>query len=76
MRGLSQTNQRKELSTMNYSNEVMNMCTVTKGPKHGPAPIPEEGKWVKSYEIKDNIAVMPGVVSRKKQVLPLVEKNM
>ena len=30
----------------------------------------------KNYEIKDNIAVMPGVVSRKKQVLPLVEKNM
>ena len=30
----------------------------------------------KEYEIKDNIAVMPGVVSRKKQVLPLVEKNM
>ena len=30
----------------------------------------------KSYEINDNIAVMPGVVSRKKQVLPLVEKNM
>ena len=38
---------------MNYSNEVMNMCTVREGPKHGPAPIPEEGKWVKSYEIKD-----------------------
>ncbi len=38
---------------MNYSNEVMNMCTVTNGPTHGPAPIPEEGKWVKSYEIKD-----------------------
>ncbi len=30
----------------------------------------------KTYEIKDNIAVMPGVVSRKKQVLPLIEKNM
>lgn len=30
----------------------------------------------KEYEINDNIAVMPGVVSRKKQVLPLVEKNM
>ena len=30
----------------------------------------------KTYEIKDNIAVMPGVVSRKKQILPLVEKNM
>ena len=30
----------------------------------------------KEYELKDNVAVMPGVVSRKKQVLPLVEKNM
>jgi len=30
----------------------------------------------KAYEIKENVAVMPGVVSRKKQVLPLVEKNM
>jgi len=30
----------------------------------------------KEFEIKDNVAVMPGVVSRKKQVLPLVEKNM
>lgn len=38
---------------MNYSREVENMCTIAKGPHHGPAPIPEEGKWVKSYEIKD-----------------------
>lgn len=30
----------------------------------------------KTYEIKDNIAVMPGVVSRKKQILPLIEKNI
>ena len=30
----------------------------------------------KTYEIKDNIAIMPGVVSRKKQILPLVEKNI
>ena len=30
----------------------------------------------KEYEINDNVAVMPGVVSRKKQVLPLVEKNI
>ena len=28
------------------SREVQEMCTVAKGPKHGPAPIPEEGKWV------------------------------
>ena len=38
---------------MNYSHEVENMCPVAKGPHHGPAPIPEEGKWVKAYEIKD-----------------------
>ena len=30
----------------------------------------------KSYEIKDNIAVMPGVVSRKKQLLPNIDKNI
>ena len=30
----------------------------------------------KSYEIDNDIAVMPGVVSRKKQILPLIEKNM
>lgn len=38
---------------MNYSHEVESMCCVTKGPKHGPAPIPEEGKWVKAYQIGD-----------------------
>ena len=26
------------------SKEVENMCVVSKGPHHGPAPIPEEGK--------------------------------
>ena len=30
----------------------------------------------KSYEINNDIAIMPGVVSRKKQILPLIEKNM
>ncbi len=38
---------------MTYSHEVETMCTVKKGPNHGPAPIPEEGNWVKAYEIKD-----------------------
>ncbi|MGN1345350.1 MAG: iron-sulfur cluster assembly scaffold protein [Eubacteriales bacterium] len=38
---------------MEYTREVENMCVVAKGPKHGPAPIPEEGQWVKAYEIKD-----------------------
>ncbi len=46
---------------MNYSREVENMCTVAKGPHHGPAPIPEEGKWVKAYEIKDISGLTHGV---------------
>ena len=29
---------------MQYSHEVEQMICVNKGPKHGPAPIPEEGK--------------------------------
>ena len=37
---------------MQYSHEVEMMCPVTKGPNHGPAPIPEEGKWVQAKEIK------------------------
>ena len=31
---------------MIYSTEVQHMCPVAKGAYHGPAPIPEEGKWV------------------------------
>lgn len=46
---------------MNYSKEVEMMCTVAKGPKHGPAPIPEEGKWVQAKEIKDISAYTHGV---------------
>ena len=38
---------------MIYSAEVQNMCSVGKGAYHGPAPIPEEGKWVQAKEIKD-----------------------
>ena len=41
---------------MNYSHEVEKMCVVKKGPHHGPAPIPEEGKWVKSYA---DLAIFP-----------------
>ena len=36
---------------MIYSKELEEMCTVAKGVNHGPAPIPEEGKWVKAKEI-------------------------
>lgn len=46
---------------MTYSKVVENMCPVAKGPKHGPAPIPEEGKWVKAYEIKDISGLTHGI---------------
>ena len=38
---------------MIYSAEVQHMCSVAKGAYHGPAPIPEEGKWVQAKEIRD-----------------------
>ena len=44
-----------------YSKEVENMCVVAKGPHHGPAPIPEEGKWVQAKQITDISAYTHGV---------------
>ena len=46
---------------MEYSHEVQQMCVVKKGPNHGPAPIPEEGKWVKAKEVKDISGLTHGV---------------
>ena len=46
---------------MNYSHEVERMCPIAKGPHHGPAPIPEEGKWVKAYQISDISGLTHGV---------------
>ena len=46
---------------MIYSKEVDNMCVVAKGPNHGPAPIPEEGKWIYAKEIKDISGYTHGV---------------
>ena len=43
------------------SSDVQRMCKVAKGPDHGPAPIPEEGKWVQAKEIKDISAYTHGV---------------
>ena len=37
------------------------MCKVAKGVDHGPAPIPEEGKWVKAKEIKDISGLTHGI---------------
>jgi len=46
---------------MMYSKEVEEMCVVAKGANHGPAPIPEEGKWVQSKEIKDVSGLTHGI---------------
>ena len=46
---------------MIYSSEVEHMCSVAKGVSHGPAPIPEEGRWVQSKEIKDISGLTHGV---------------
>ena len=46
---------------MIYSKEIENMCPVHKGADHGPAPIPEEGRWVKSKEISDISGLTHGI---------------
>ena len=46
---------------MIYSTDVEKMTCVAKGAYHGPAPIPEEGKWVQAKEIKDISGFTHGV---------------
>ena len=48
---------------MIYSHEVQTMCPVAQGVNHGPAPIPEEAKWVKAKEVKDISGLTHGVGS-------------
>ncbi|MDO5581688.1 MAG: hypothetical protein Q4G69_11210 [Planctomycetia bacterium] len=38
---------------MQLTHEVEQMTCVAKGPNHGPAPIPEEGRWVQVTQITD-----------------------
>lgn len=49
------------MSCENCSQEVKEMCCVTKGAKHNPAPIPQEGNWTYSKEIKDISGLTHGV---------------
>jgi NifU-like protein involved in Fe-S cluster formation len=46
---------------VNYSKEVEKMICIKKGPNHGPAPIPEEGRWVQAKEVKDISGLTHGV---------------
>jgi NifU-like protein involved in Fe-S cluster formation len=46
---------------MDYTSEIVKMTCVAKGVNHGPAPIPEEGKWVKAKEVTDISGLTHGV---------------
>ena len=46
---------------MEYSPEVKEMACIAKGPKNGPAPIPQEGRWVQAKEITDISGLTHGV---------------
>jgi NifU-like protein involved in Fe-S cluster formation len=46
---------------MRCSKEIEEMVCVAKGANHGPAPIPEEGKWVESKQIGDISGFTHGV---------------
>jgi NifU-like protein involved in Fe-S cluster formation len=43
------------------THEVEEMCVVAKGPNHGPAPIPQEGRWTKAKEVSDISGLTHGV---------------
>lgn len=46
---------------MKYSAEVENMCPLAKGTYHGPAPIPQEGKWTQAKEVSDISGLTHGI---------------
>ena len=46
---------------MTYTQEVEHMCPVANACNHGPAPIPEEAKWVKAKQIGDISGFTHGV---------------
>jgi len=46
---------------MQHTHEIEQMCVVAKGPNHGPAPIPQEGRWTKVKEVTDVSGLTHGV---------------
>ncbi len=46
---------------MKYSKEVEEMCPLAKGAYHGPAPIPQEGKWTQVKEISEISGLTHGI---------------
>ncbi len=58
---INQLSKNKGEPKMQYSKEVEDMICVAKGPNHGPAPIPEEGKWIQAKRIEDISGYTHGV---------------
>ncbi len=46
---------------MTLTPEVECMMQITKGPKNGPAPIPQEGNWTQAKEVSDISGLTHGV---------------
>ena len=46
---------------MNYSQKVQEMTCIAKEVNHGPAPIPEEGQWVKAKDVADISGLTHGI---------------
>jgi NifU-like protein involved in Fe-S cluster formation len=46
---------------MELSHEVGAMECVAKGADHGPAPIPQEGRWTQAKEVQDIFGLTHGV---------------
>ncbi len=46
---------------MEYTKEVEEMTCIAKGVDHGPAPIPEEGQWIKATQITDISGLTHGI---------------
>jgi NifU-like protein involved in Fe-S cluster formation len=59
MQVLNPTNKGAKLPM--HTHEIEQMCVVAKGPNHGPAPIPQEGRWTKAKEVSDIFGLTHGV---------------
>ncbi len=46
---------------MEYTPNTENMSCIKACPHHGPSPIPEEGNWIKAYEIRDISGLSHGI---------------
>ncbi len=51
----------KENNICPCTSEISQMYKVKKGALHPPAPIPEEGKWVRAYDVRDISGLSHGV---------------